>query len=201
LIRRPGIISNSSCVSVSCDLGVAEMTFCRVIKTGKARQYNMDAWDAESIIRLETMFDDVAGESRIKIHTGLPFRLSVSPDNQRAPFYMKYGNRCDAGIRGLYVAPLGDVYPCELLAQEKYKLGNLLSDEWPEFLRSSPVLSFLRTLQSPESCMDCNYFHICRGGCPGLQAEDETKLALPMLHCPFANSSRKRTELEREREK
>jgi len=160
----------------------------------------MDTWDAESIIRLETMFDDVTGGCRIKIHTGLPFRLSIPPDNQRAPFYIKHGNRCDAAIRGLYVAPSGDVYPCELLAREKYKLGNLLSDEWPEFLRSSPVLSFLRALQSPESCMDCNYFHICRGGCPGLQAENDAKLTLPMLHCPFANSSTKRVESERKRE-
>lgn len=129
VIETPSVEKIRKLAKRWADLGVAEMTFCRVIKTGKARQYNMDAWDAESIIRLETMFDDVAGESRIKIHTGLPFRLSVSPDNQRAPFYMKYGNRCDAGIRGLYVAPSGDVYPCELLAQEKYKLGNLLSDE------------------------------------------------------------------------
>jgi radical SAM protein with 4Fe4S-binding SPASM domain len=171
------------------DLGLTEMTFNRAIPIGKARQYQYKMWDAESILRLEGFANETNGDCHIKIHAGLPFQLSVSPQDQGTPFYLKADKRCDAGIRGIYIDPSADLYPCELLAKEKFKLGNLLSDNWPELLINSPVLSYLRSLSTPNTCLVCSYADICRGGCPGLQDDDETRISLPMPLCPFTNLS------------
>lgn len=169
------------------DLGAAEVTFCRVTRIGKARRYEARQWDSRAIAQFETLFDHNTRQCRFNMRAGLPFRLSSPPHGQTAPPYIKTGGRCDAGVRGLYIDPSGDLYPCDLLASKEYRLGNILGDEWPNLLASSRVLSMLRTLQSPESCKSCDFFQACRGGCPGLRAEFDGNLTLPMLHCPFSN--------------
>jgi len=166
------------------ELGVPEMSFARAVPVGRARQWNLAGWDAPAIRRLETAASNGEDGPKIRILTGVPFRLGMPQEEQKQVFFMRDGRRCDSGVRGLYIAPTADVYPCELLARGQYKLGNLLEDPWPEFLATSPVLAMLRNLPSPESCRSCRYVSICRGGCPGLQSDD-ADLCRPMRTCPF----------------
>jgi len=168
------------------NVGVSEMTFCRAIRIGRAKFLNLGNWDAESIERLERLSFDVFDNCSIKIHTGLRFRLSDAPEEQRASFYFKQNKRCDAGIRGLYIDPSGDLYPCESLARVQYRLGNILDDLWPELLKSSPIIRSLRNLRTPEACAGCSYLNVCRGGCPALSAQDNDDLSLPTMYCPFS---------------
>jgi radical SAM protein with 4Fe4S-binding SPASM domain len=184
VIEYPSIEKIQKMAKSWIDLGVEQVTFCRAIKIGKARLLDIGNWSAESICELENMEAELNRMVKLKIHTGLPFRITTPPENQEAPYYLKINNRCDAGIRGLYIAPSCDVFPCELLSNHKYKLGNILDDDWPNFLVSSPIISFLRNLKTPESCNACRYSSVCHGGCPGLGIEDGD-LLLPMLHCPF----------------
>lgn len=60
----------------------------------------------------------------------------------------------------------GSVYPCDFYALDEYRLGNVAADDF-FYLQSNPVTErFVReSAKSMESCRDCPYFRICRGGC------------------------------------
>jgi len=64
----------------------------------------------------------------------------------------------------------GDVYPCDFFVEQGWKLGNMLEDSWPELSRRRRRYDFAltKTLPRPE-CQACEYFPICRGGCPKLR--------------------------------
>lgn len=60
----------------------------------------------------------------------------------------------------------GSVYPCDFYALDEYRLGNVAADDF-FYLQSNPVTErFVReSAKFMESCRDCPYFRICRGGC------------------------------------
>jgi len=64
----------------------------------------------------------------------------------------------------------GDVYPCDFFVEKEWKLGNILVDSWPELSRRRRRYDFAlnKTLPRPE-CQACEYFSLCRGGCPKLR--------------------------------
>lgn len=166
-------------------LGVSNITFCRLIRTGRANGWNMDPWDAESIVKLENSVPENMNGCQIRVNTGLRFRLGEPAEIQEAPFYFRSRIRCDAGIRGIYIGPQGDLYPCDLLAKESYKLGNIMHDDWFNNIVKSSIISMLRGLNCPETCNSCEYCHVCLGGCPALQGSGSLHLNKPTLHCPF----------------
>ncbi len=61
----------------------------------------------------------------------------------------------------------GDVYPCDFFVEERWKLGNIMVDSWPEIARKKRRLQFAsnKTLPRPE-CQNCEWLSICRQGCP-----------------------------------
>jgi radical SAM protein with 4Fe4S-binding SPASM domain len=79
------------------------------------------------------------------------------------------GMRCPAGTTKLSVMPDGSVYPCYLFfSRPEFRLGNILRDKFDAIL-SNPVLSYFRRF-SGNSCLDsdCEFFRLCRGGCPAV---------------------------------
>lgn len=73
---------------------------------------------------------------------------------------------CNAGIRVLSIDHVGDVYPCEVLQEEEYRLGNILKDGI-NLDYSSPIQN-LKTcvVDKIEGCKDCNVRYFCSSGCP-----------------------------------
>jgi uncharacterized protein len=61
----------------------------------------------------------------------------------------------------------GDVYPCDFFVEETWKLGNAVTDPWPEIARRLRRRDFAwkKSLATPE-CAVCEYRDICLGGCP-----------------------------------
>lgn len=82
---------------------------------------------------------------------------------------------CGAGLDYLVITSEGDVYPCvHWLREPELNLGNvreLDSLEWA-FLRSSVVKEMAnRTVGRIPGCRQCEWRHLCEGGC-GLEARD-----------------------------
>lgn len=72
-------------------------------------------------------------------------------------------NYCDAGLNQLVIDPTGNLRPCVCLNVE---LGNILQDNLENIWNENNFLIDIRELKFlPNECTECDYVHICRGGC------------------------------------
>jgi len=100
---------------------------------------------------------------RVRISTLDSLCRSVSADK---------GGICTFGdCLGSYLAvdPEGWIYPCQRFAGKlTYVLGNVHNNPGIKELSASPTWIAFQTRQENISreCGDCNYFNLCRGGCP-----------------------------------
>lgn len=60
----------------------------------------------------------------------------------------------------------GGVYPCDFYVLDKYKIGNILEDDFESISKNRKTLGFVETsLRTEEKCRNCSWFKLCRGGC------------------------------------
>lgn len=77
---------------------------------------------------------------------------------------------CPAGHSLISIAPNGDMFPCAALTNEKYKIGNILTDDLEKVWNESPLLKNLRGIKNKieGKCRTCSKLDVCRGGCRGI---------------------------------
>lgn len=74
----------------------------------------------------------------------------------------------NCGGKFLAIESTGDVYNCYDFADigEEFKFGNIYTNTMSEILNSKPSLDIRkRTYKLPQSCLDCEHFQECEGGC------------------------------------
>ena len=76
---------------------------------------------------------------------------------------------CDQrGICGIqYVVEAdGSVYPCDFYMLDEYKIGNFNTDRMAQMDEKRKEIGFLkRSRRLDESCTNCRFYKLCRGGC------------------------------------
>ena len=77
---------------------------------------------------------------------------------------------CPAGHTLISIAPNGDIYPCAALTNEKYKVGNILTDDLEKVWNENKTLKLLRGIKNiiEGKCRSCRKLDVCRGGCRGI---------------------------------
>lgn len=77
---------------------------------------------------------------------------------------------CPVGHNLVCIAPNGDVYPCAALMLDKFKLGNILVDNFKELWKNNETLKNLRNIKTlvEGKCSSCKRLDFCRGGCRGI---------------------------------
>lgn len=77
---------------------------------------------------------------------------------------------CPAGHTLISIAPNGDIYPCAALTNEKYKVGNMLTDDLEKVWNENKTLKLLRGIKNiiEGKCRNCKKLDVCRGGCRGI---------------------------------
>jgi len=108
----------------------------------------------------------------IKLIPRLPMVVNIDdtyPDWFRKFSLLKY--KCGAGSQIIAVDCRGDIYPCQNFVEEKkFKLGNMLNDDWYKSILYSSVSRLFCNLSvdNIKSCKDCSYRYLCGGGCPAI---------------------------------
>jgi radical SAM protein with 4Fe4S-binding SPASM domain len=91
---------------------------------------------------------------------GFPLCILPKIDNESIGMINNY---CDAGLNQLVIDPNGNLRPCVCL---NVNLGNVLQDDLNFIWNNNSFLTDIRKLKYlPKECEDCDYTHICRGGC------------------------------------
>lgn len=75
--------------------------------------------------------------------------------------------RCAIGDAEISISETGDVYPCQMLEENKYCAGNIFKTPLVEIYSNSPVLKRVRKLNinNIEGCTSCPVKLICGGAC------------------------------------
>jgi len=77
---------------------------------------------------------------------------------------------CPVGHNLVCIAPNGDIYPCAALLTEKFKLGNILTDDFKDLWKKNKLLQSLRNIKNlvEGKCSSCSRLDFCRAGCRGI---------------------------------
>lgn len=75
---------------------------------------------------------------------------------------------CGAGRSTIAIAPNGDIYPCQMLMYEEFKMGNVLCSNWFEIVQDNKINISPIFLNKNTKCANCVYKYYCGGGCPGI---------------------------------
>ena len=60
----------------------------------------------------------------------------------------------------------GSVYPCDFYVLDKYKIGNLLEDDFHKIHQNRQQIMFIEnSTKIEEKCKKCKWLNLCRGGC------------------------------------
>ncbi|WP_317367295.1 anaerobic sulfatase maturase [uncultured Tyzzerella sp.] len=60
----------------------------------------------------------------------------------------------------------GSVYPCDFYVLDKYKIGNIITDDFIQIYKNIESIKFIETsLKVEEACKKCKWINLCRGGC------------------------------------
>ncbi len=100
------------------------------------------------------------------------FRSSLLEGQEKPKFQLRQeGARntgCFAGRENISVDDNGDVYPCHLFHDQKFKMGNIFKDAVPDILTGALGLAFVEDMHvdnNNQFCASCAVRYLCGGGC------------------------------------
>lgn len=75
--------------------------------------------------------------------------------------------RCAMAEREISIAETGDIYPCQLLHEERFRAGNVRERSVGEIYAQSPVFARMRriSVDTLEKCSACTVRYLCGGAC------------------------------------
>ncbi len=76
---------------------------------------------------------------------------------------------CGAGVDTLAIDSNGDIYPCQSLLKEEFKIGSILTKGWETQVRQAISKHRIsRGILDIPRCRECVYKYICGGGCKAI---------------------------------
>ncbi len=115
------------------------------------------------------------------------FRKGMGFEKMDESFAKSNKNRdycCNAGISTCFISAEGNVYPCTLFKEYKeFMCGNVTEEALSDIWLNSDVFKKMRDLKVHDikSCIDCECFKACPGGCRARAYAETKKLDGPMV--------------------
>jgi radical SAM protein with 4Fe4S-binding SPASM domain len=124
-------------------------------------------------------------EIRSRLRRGDDFQQASGCSQSIIDFAQPQLQRCGAGRQKLSIDVNGDLYPCQLLHEERFRLGNILDFRDLNQLicegNARQVARFTADrIDNVDMCRCCDVRHFCGGGCVVSNVAD----GLPLDQCP-----------------
>ncbi|MBQ7704689.1 MAG: radical SAM protein [Selenomonadaceae bacterium] len=94
--------------------------------------------------------------------------------------------KCALGDAEISVSSSGEVYPCQLLHHDIFKIGNLKENSFDEIYNSEKLYKFkMHTADCIEKCKDCDLKLICGGACQARHFSETGSLDIAGDFCKY----------------
>lgn len=94
--------------------------------------------------------------------------------------------KCALGDAEVSVSCSGDVYPCQLLHHDAFKLGNLKASTFEEIYESAQADKFkCHTVEQIERCRDCDLKYLCGGSCQARHFSEKGSIDVAGDFCDY----------------
>jgi len=157
-------------IAFGAQLGVPLVRFLPLRQTGRAKE----EWDhigaAISVEDYERFYDytsdlNACGITSAKSSCGLSgFLLKIPNATSDDDLWCPIG-------RSMVVDINGDAFPCVLMMEDEYRLGNAFDDSLAKMMQSDAMAGVCRALserrQKIEKCAVCTWRNLCQAGCMG----------------------------------
>lgn len=90
--------------------------------------------------------------------------------------------RCEAGKSLVSVDAKGNLYPCHMLHIEKFRLGNLLTEDILNILNNNNSFNSVN-VEEFKVCFKCDFKYLCGGGCRGRSYYKYGSIKYPDSYC------------------
>ena len=156
-ILRANVADMVSTLNYLADLGVRNVAFNTIIRSGKGKE--AEGITYEELSSTMTELKKLAEERGVKLIWYTP-----TPYCKFNPINMGLGiKQCTACALNMAVEPDGTVLPC----QSYYvPLGNILTDPWEKIWESDLCKKIRSRDYLDGECVDCGLKDTCGGGCP-----------------------------------
>lgn len=100
-------------------------------------------------------------------------------------------HKCAMGDGEISISATGDVYPCQLLHDEKFYAGNVKEQNIIKIYKNSKNLAYCKnlTVDKIEGCKDCAFKYICGGACRARSFYEVGDLAKSGDFCEYEKNS------------
>jgi len=157
-------------INLSKELGV-QLIFVRFLQQGRGRQLDL----MPDTKRLKEVYEIIKKTDNVQISDCQYYIYDIGLLEK---FHNKFKD--ESGIcqvlrkARIIVDSDGSIYPCVMLLEKKYKLGNILKDSMEEVIeRYNKLIDKWKKLKISKTCKQCKYFEFCNGGCFFLHKENK----------------------------
>lgn len=99
----------------------------------------------------------------------MPSRMICAGNEEYGDICSIGAKYCGGGYHELALDANGDIYPCQMLVKNEFKMGNIFELRHGNIEMSAVNAQFMkRKITDVEGCRDCQYKYLCGGGCPAV---------------------------------
>lgn len=94
--------------------------------------------------------------------------------------------KCALGDSEVSISVSGDVYPCQLLHYDFFKVGNVKISSFDEIYNSARMEKFkIHTIDCIEKCRDCDFKLLCGGACQARHFSETGSIDIAGNFCEY----------------
>ncbi|MFC1572219.1 PqqD family peptide modification chaperone [Candidatus Eisenbacteria bacterium] len=183
-LMKQNIARAPEMIDLATRLGVSRLRFLPLHRQGRAGS----AWstlDASLDEYVEwfryVYYDNEAQTCPVEISGGLTGMAMYPSSNSETPW-------CSIG-KTLVVDAHGNVYPCALMVDQRFLLGNVTQVGLEEITASEQLRELTQTCRARkekiETCRDCDWRNLCQGSCAALVFLEKGTLWAADSYCEF----------------
>lgn len=156
-------------ISLAERLDVPLTRFIPLRKKGMAKRHWEAVGSGLTIRDSEHFYEHIShlqknGESGVDISCGLSGFLLKIPQESEDDIWCPVGEQ-------LVITVNGDAYPCVLMMEDEFRLGNAFDDSLDKIIQSDAMIAVCQALAERRNkikkCSVCNWRNLCQAGCMG----------------------------------
>lgn len=148
------------------------IVFIRFLQQGKGK--NLDKMPGKE--KIKEIYDYIKDDPKVQMIDSPYYIYDINLLSRFKRLFKDKGICPALRKERIQVLSNGDIFPCNMLIEEPYKLGNVLKNKPEEVWNNyDKFVQSVNSLEFNEKCSQCSYSDYCNGGCAFLSLKNQKK--------------------------